>query len=694
MLKPLPLILGVLFSTNVFSDEVEALPEPETIIELEEVSVVGTKRAQKYQEVVQSVVVLEEKDFIGLERVSDALKFIPNITYETGSFLPTIRGLNGNGIATGGGGAVSGARPRMSFYVDGVARSYSAIPDGDSSFWDVEQVEVYRGSQSTQLGRNALAGAIVQTTKDPKFKDEYAAQVGIRDQETTYNTAFMANKKISDQVAIRLTGEAIRGNGFMDFSGFQGTGISSSNEGDLDDISFTRFRFKALVAPTEVPDLKVKLTLDRERSGRTFTENQVNFQRDRRVVSPGNYSYVRNFNSVASLSANYFLTDEWELDGILSYQSVNSNFGPPIVGSPDPSQYLDFNFKIYETTFETKINYFSEDTRTSAVAGLFYLTRSRTDLGAPGSAFVLEAEDKSKTRSLFADAAFQISPKWDLLLGGRLERDQQKRSFSGFGGFLTLDVDEENNVFLPKIGATYHVTPEANISLLAYKGYTASGGGVSFTTFTPYLFDKESAITTELSTRTQWLNKKLTANANIFYTSLKDTQVSGIGPGGPADLIFLNVDEAKTYGAELELSYQPNKASRAFFSLGLLKTEIENFGTAVNDVNNGNEFELSPDVTARVGGYTEVYPNLTIGGDVAFTAERFSDYQNVDQNKVDNYMVTNINTRYVFENLTFTAFANNLFNKNAILSDSRGTGGVILNVNAPRTVGVNVRIDL
>jgi outer membrane receptor protein involved in Fe transport len=31
---------------------------------------------------------------------------------------------------------------------------------------------VYRGSQSTLLGQNALAGAIVQSTKDPVFKDE------------------------------------------------------------------------------------------------------------------------------------------------------------------------------------------------------------------------------------------------------------------------------------------------------------------------------------------------------------------------------------------------------------------------------------------------------------------------------------------------------------------------------------------
>lgn len=696
MLKvnPAAIIFAFSFCQEVTAEELTVPKNTSSIsqeVTLEEIKVTGTKRSESLQTAVQSVTVFEEKDTIGMQYGLDVLKYIPNVTFQSGSLLPTVRGLNGNGIATGGGGAVSGARPRMTTYVDGVARTYSATPDGIGSFWDIEQVEVYKGSQSTQLGRNSMAGAIVQTTKDPKFKDEYAVQAGVHDQNLTYNTAFMANKKVSDQVAIRLTGENIQGENYIDYSDNQGTGLSNSDRSDLGDTKFTRYRFKVLIAPSAVPDLLVKVMLDSERNAHPYTSEMADANNGRNNTGAGNYSYYRSFNSSSAVSATYQINNQWSFDSILSYQRAHTNFGPPVVGNPNPADYLDFTFSVHESTFEPKLNYQSANSRTNAVIGAFYLTRSRTDTGAPGSSFALNAEDEAKTRSLFADSTIQLSDNWDLLLGGRYEHDRQKREFSAFAGLLSLDFKVTNEVFLPKVGATYHFTPDASLSLLAYKGYTASGGGLSFVTFTPYSYDKESAVTTELVARTDWLNHKLTANANIFYTRLKDTQVNAIGPSGPTDSIYINLDKARTYGAELMMGYQAGRNDKAFFSLGLLNTEIEDFGSAANNIYNGNRFALSPSVTARLGGYSEVYPNLTIGGDVSYTGKRYSDYQNTKADELDSYAITNINARYVYKNATFTAYVNNLFNQFAAYTLS--TAFNQSQVNAPRIVGVNVKLD-
>lgn len=48
-----------------------------------------------------------------------------------------------------------------------------SIFNGPYSLWDLEQVEILRGPQSTQQGRNALAGAILFRSKDPTFDPEY-----------------------------------------------------------------------------------------------------------------------------------------------------------------------------------------------------------------------------------------------------------------------------------------------------------------------------------------------------------------------------------------------------------------------------------------------------------------------------------------------------------------------------------------
>ena len=692
------LSISMAFSSQAFAEEIQ-IPEKETEkstskenVELQEVVVTGTKRSQVLQEAVQSVTVFEEQDTIGMQYGLDVLKYVPNITLQSSTFLPTVRGLDGNGISAGGGGAVSGANPRMTNYIDGVARTYGASPDGMGSFWDIEQIEVYKGSQSTQLGRNSIAGAIVQTTKDPKFKDEYAVQAGVHDQNFTYNAAFMANKKISDQLAIRFTGETINGENFIDYSNYQGPGMSGSDRGDLGDTKYTRYRFKALLAPTDFPDLLVKLSVDSERSGNTYSSDSVDAGgRDRELTQAAFYTHYASANNVTALSADYTLNSEWSISSILSYQNAKTNFGPPIVGNPNPADHLDFTFSMHETVFEPKVNYHSKDTRTNAVIGAYYLTRSRNDSGKPGSAFALTAEDETTTRPLYADSSVQVSDSWDILLGGRLEQNEQKRNFSAFGGLLALNLNEKNDVFLPKVGATYHFTEDASLSLLSYKGYTPSGGGVSFTSFTPYLYDKETATTTELVSRTQWLNRKLTANANIFYTRLKDAQVSGIGPSGPNDGIYVNAEKVKTYGAEFALTYAPNKKDKAFLSVGLLNTEIEDFGSAANNANNGNELAFSPDVTARIGGYSEVYPNLTVGGDVSYSGKRYSEYQNSKENELDSYSVTNVNARYQYKNATITGYVNNLFNQYVVYAAFTGFGTV--NVNAPRTVGLNVRLD-
>jgi iron complex outermembrane recepter protein len=665
-------------------------PDPvEQATQLDEITVVGTKRNQKVQEAVQSITVFEAQDTIGLQYGLDVLRLIPNVTSQSGSFLPSIRGLDGNGVAAGGGGAVSGAKPRMSNYIDGVARSYGASPDGQGGLWDIKQIEVYRGSQSTQLGRNSLSGAVVQTTLDPKFKDEYAVQAGVQNEGLTTNVALMANKQINDQFAIRLTGEAIKGKNYIDYSEYVDTGLSNADKDELGNVQFKRFRLKALIAPTAIADLKIKLTFDNERSANPYTKDSANSETasTRKLVT--RYGRYASTNAVGALQVTYDLNKEWSLDTTVSNQRSTTNFGPPIVGNPDPANYLNFTFKINETTIEPKINYQSATSRTNAVIGAFLLARDRTDLGLSGSIFELTATDKSATRSLFADATIELSKRFDLLLGSRFERDQQKRNFSGFDGFFAFDFDAKNTVFLPKIGTTFHISPSKSLSLLTYKGYTASGGGVSFVSLTPYTFNKESAHTTEIVTRSQWLDNRLTANTNFFYTRLKDVQISAVGPGGPFDSIYANLKKAKNYGAEFQLSYAPTKKTKAFFSLGLLRTNIDDFGSAIN---NGNEFALAPKITARLGGFSEVLPNLTVGADVSFSGERFSDYQNTKADLLPSYAIANVNVRYQpRKNIMITAFANNVFNKLALGTNS--TEENFANVFAPRTIGLNVALS-
>jgi iron complex outermembrane recepter protein len=648
--------------------------------------VTGTKRSQSRQQATQSVSVLTERDTIGMQNGFDVFSRVPNVTQETDMFLPTVRGIGGDGVAAGGGGAVSGASPRMSSYVDGVARTYGAAPDGQGSFWDMAQVEIYRGAQSTQLGQNSLAGAIVQTTQDPKFKDEFAAQVGARNERRTFNAAVMANKALGEQWALRFTAEGSDGKNPIDYSTFAGTGLTADDRDELGRMRYGRLRFKTLFTPTDA--LALKLNVEQERRKHPYPPD-IGADTNRRQARPDVYGTFDADNRIVALNASYDVGPGWVFDAVLSQQKAETRFGPPLVGNPDRAAYLDFTFVSDEIAFEPKLLWKSSGGRSGAVVGAYVKRRDRNDLGLPGSLFVLTADDRATSRSLFADATLQVSPSWDLLAAARYQDDRQKRDFSAFDGEAAFGFDERNRVLLPKLGATFHANADASLSLVAYKGYNASGGGVSFITFTPYLYKKETARTVELVSRTQWFERTLTANANLFFTELKDAQLSGIGPAGPDDSVYVNAAKVRTRGLEVDLAWQPNARAKLQFGLGLLDTKIVDFGSAANDVNNGNQLALAPRVSANLGGSFEVLPRLTLGGNVSAVGKRFSEYQNLPENRVGGYALANVTAQYQTGRVTFTGYVNNLFDR--LVKFSRFSDGAYL--NDPRTLGVNVKVE-
>ena len=657
-----------------------------SVSEPQQVVVTGTKRSQARQQATQSVSVLSEPDTIGMQSGFDVFTRVPNVTFQTDSFLPTVRGVDGNGVAAGGGGAVTGANPRISNYVDGVARTYGATPDGQGSFWDMAQVEIYKGAQSTQLGQNSIAGAIVQTTQDPKFKDGFAVQAGAHDKRATYNAAFMVNKTLGEQFAIRLTGEGIDGKTPIDYSGFTGTGLTAADRDELGRTRYARLRFKALYTPSDA--LALKLTVEQERRKNPYTPDGAS-NTSRRELIDGSYGSFDSENNIVALNVNYEVSREWVFDAVLSQQKATTKFGPPVVGSPDRAAFLDFTFSSDEIAFEPKLVYKAASGRTAAVMGAFIKDRKRDDLGLPGSIFPLNADDRARSRSLFADATIQLAPAWDVLAAARLQSDQQKRSFTAVDGLFAYAFDDRNRAFLPKLGVTYRHSADASFSAVAYKGYNGGGGGVSFLTLTPYRYQKETSQTIELVSRTQWLDRKLTANANVFVTQLKDAQASGIGPSGPQDSIYLNIAKVKTQGLEVDLAWQPDARSKVQFALGLLDAKIVDFGSAANNGNNGNQLAYAPRVTANLGGSVEVLPRLRIGADVAFQGKRFNDFENTPQDRMPSHVVANLHAQYRIGGVTLTGYVNNLFDR--LVQYTRSTAFNQVNVNDPRTLGVNLK---
>ena len=104
----------------------------------------------------------------GIERANDYISLVPNVTIvdtaNVGDTQVSIRGI----IST------RDAESTFAYVVDGVL---STNPNSfNEELFDVQSIEVLKGPQGALYGRNAVAGAILVTTKAPT--DEFEASIG------------------------------------------------------------------------------------------------------------------------------------------------------------------------------------------------------------------------------------------------------------------------------------------------------------------------------------------------------------------------------------------------------------------------------------------------------------------------------------------------------------------------------------
>ena len=140
-------------------------------LEIDEVVVTARKRAESLQEVPIAITAFTEQTIerAGIERPADFISLMPNVTIvdaaNVGDTQVSIRGI----VST------RDAESTFAYVVDGVL---STNPNSfNEELVDVQQIEVLKGPQGALYGRNAVAGAILVTTKEPG--DEFSGQVKV-----------------------------------------------------------------------------------------------------------------------------------------------------------------------------------------------------------------------------------------------------------------------------------------------------------------------------------------------------------------------------------------------------------------------------------------------------------------------------------------------------------------------------------
>lgn len=624
--------------------------------------------------------------------LNDALNSAPNIR----SFLSgegnsdiVIRGLSSEGVT-----APSRSNPVISVVVDGAEQGVEATRRGTRGVWDVEQVEVLRGPQSTTQGRNALAGSVVIKTKDPTYTPE-ASFEGVTGTDKYRSGAFAVSAPIvKDELAFRIAGQVFRGENGIDYVD---PSISDVGENEFEEI-----RGKLLWEPAEWAGFKGLFTVSRTHdkpawgavSGPDFFARRFDA-----TTAERRDTYVNRY--IADLS--YEFNEDWKIQSITSFVDTDVDINSPRTSTLTAFQFIrDDTREGGDFSQDLRLTYGSEDSQFSGVFGVF-AGRSTFDLDSniqavadPSIPFILpfqllQAKNESETVALYADTRYEFVDRWTLLSGGRLVHDKVSANYTGslldISTFGYVPLTENNSVsnteFLPKIGLAFELDENQNLAATATKGYRPGFSELVIGTTTVNKVDPETLWAYELAYRSKWLEDRLQVNGNIFYYDYKNQQVPlEFDPRFPGQTISLNAAESHSYGAELDIRYSFDNGLELFGGLGLMKTKFDKGDFA------GNEFPEAPSLTASFGGIYKHESGLFAGGDVSFTDGYYSKGDVNNLRSLDSFTVLNANVGYEKDNFKITAFAQNLLDEEYLTSIA--TNGQTATVGEGRSFGIRV----
>ncbi|MBP7581672.1 MAG: TonB-dependent receptor [Vogesella sp.] len=630
---------------------------------LDKVTVTGEKMNRSLAKTTTAVSVLqaEKVDTGEVSSVNEVAAQVPNMTINAVGGV-NIRGVEGAGPGVGFYSFVGGGRPRISTSLDGVADVWTGQQYLDSDVWDVKQVEVLRGPQSTTQGRNALGGAVLVQTNDPSFQQEGALRLGWEDTDGRANVAGMlSGALVEDELAYRLTANAVKGHGFINYTGVAGQDPSALQRSNV--------RGKLLWKPKSLPQLQARLTV----AHRDYQGEYLNL-----ISAPdlGAYTYKASAAANARIqdSQNTTTTLDTEYDfqngvtGHLQYSYSDNHIGFEQYPSRMSLALDDQNH-----TLEGRLVFQRPQSALGGVLGLYAYQRDQDLFANQGSSPLFRGTDKVTTLAAYADGELALNDSWSLLAGLRAERETQNRDV--VYNRMPIKGDIGKTLLLPKIGISHQWSPVTQMSFTVRQGYNPGGVSVDEKNVVfEYGSEKVNAYEYALKTR----QGGVLLGANLFYNDYTDYQMSYASR-------LRNVPQAHTAGLELSAAASIIGGLELNAGLGLLRSKVDKAPAGAAGVA-GKEMTYAPEITATLG-VKKQWGSWSAAANLQHVGEYYTDTANTSTTMGGDYNLLNLNLAYAMnDETTVRAYVKNALNEDIMLG-KRTTG---FYVGAPRTLGMNV----
>ena len=701
-----------------------------------EIVVTAQKRSERLKDVPESVSVLNAPDLAqqGIVRFSDYANRIPGLSLtsvRTGQAQVTLRG-----ITTGASQSASST----GYYIDeapiGSVNAYtggsSTTPDLDPS--DLKQIEVLKGPQGTLYGAGAVGGLLKFETT-PADLEHLAGSVsagvnGVSQGGIGYSARGLINiPLVSDILALRVSGFYRRDAGYID---------NVNPRIGRNDVNSARVRGgRAVLAIKLAKDVRLDLSAlaqDTSTSGtNTVDVDAASLQplygdltQNRNVQETG-FVKFRLYNATLHADAggiNLVSSTTYQHTNYTSVTDGTDSYGAllgPLFGIPG------LGIVANQTT---RTERWSEEVRAGAdrIAGLldlqagFYWTHENDTNRIPDFAPFATASgaalplpnivtaailSKYNEYSFFGNARVYLTPRFDILAGGRFSHDHQDylQDYSGLiVGPRRINTGVETaNIGTWMVSPRYRFSSDAMIYARAASGYRPGGPNAvppPAVYPAPNTFAPDRLTQYEVGFKGSALDQALTLDAAVFYTKWKNIQIQTSAAGFN---FFVNGGDARSQGAELTLRYQPIKG----LTFGANGAYTDAKLTSPAPAAGGIAGDRLPYVPRWSGSLTAEYSvpvtaqlSAVFDGGVNFTGNRISDYSARFAKVLPNYATVDLRAGLNRGNFNVSVFARNLTDKRAInVAQSAGlapssTPGAVYYASyiQPRTVGAEATL--
>lgn len=552
--------------------------------QIEGITVTARKREERLQDVPASIAAASAETIsqLNMVNVTELNAVAPGLTFVTNPSRfgsgPTIA-LRGVSTQTQG----SGVQDSVAIVIDGVVierAKAGAFPD----LSDTQRIEILRGPQGTLFGKNASAGVISITTKDPT--DESVSELAV--DYGTYDNAMVrgavSGPLIDEQLAGRLSVYRKSRDGYVE---------NIYDGGKWEDDEQTGARGKLVFTPSDADTLKLSADYIEQKNSaganviRAFTSSTPQYVIDAHagIVGPENDKInARPFGQNRQTAGGAAL--QWDRSigehtwtTLTAYRAYDQDFEAgtytwltPLndgiqLGYTDQDQY----------SAETRIASPSGE-RFEYVAGLYALANDiRTGIYDPGTLVVGTTNRNSRNSvslvetfnyAAFAEVNADATEQLTLTAGLRWTHEDVDSRVTGFPitpGYIrfghplgTTNGSATASKVSWKLGGQWRMDADRMFYASVATGFKGPGFNVNNGVLgDPEPVAPETSTSYELGMKTQYFDRRLTLNLNLFHTRFENFQTQGgfVEPGNvTARIILLNAQELRTEGVEAEFA--------------------------------------------------------------------------------------------------------------------------------------------